>query len=82
MSKQIKPDGIITFQPHEKAPDFVKGSMVITLNKLVAFCKNNPDLLTEYKGEKQLKLQILDGKYGLNLVVDTYKKGDKDSEPF
>jgi len=30
-------------------------------------------LMTEYKGEKQLPLQILDGDYGLYLAVDTYK---------
>lgn len=74
MTEKIHPKGIRTFNKHEKAPDFVLGTMVITLNELIAFCKENADLLSEYKGEKQLKLQILKSKDGgLKAVVDTYK---------
>lgn len=72
----IYPKGIRVFPPNEKAPDFVKGTMIITLNELVQFCKDNPGYLSEYNGEKQLKLQITerkDGK-GLSFSVDTYKK--------
>lgn len=77
--------GIRIFPKHEKQPDFVKGAIVITLNELVQFCKDNPNLLTDYQGQKQLKLQLLDGKNGLNLVVDTYKKSaveEKSDLPF
>ena len=74
----IYPKGLRTFKPHEKSPDFVKGTLIITLNELVKFCKENPELLTEYKEQKQLKCQILDGKDGLYLVVDTWKPEKKD----
>lgn len=71
---KVYPKGVRIFNPHEKAPKFVKGSMVITMNELFKFCKENEALLTEYKGEKQLKLQILEGDKGLQVVVDTYRK--------
>lgn len=76
------PKGISIFGPKPNAPEFVKGQVIITLNDLIQFCKDNPDLLTEYKGNKQLKLQILEkkDKTGLNLVVDTYKP--KEDVPF
>jgi hypothetical protein len=70
------PKGIMVFSPHSSAPSFVKGSIVISLNELVQFCKENPDLLTEYEGKKQLKLQLKEGNKGLYCEVDTYKKGE------
>jgi len=74
MSKEkIYPKGLRVFKPHEKAPDFVKGTLIISLNELVKFCQDNPSILTEYKEQKQLKCQILDGKEGLYLIVDTWK---------
>jgi len=89
MSEKIYPKGIRLFPKHEKQPDFVKGAVVISLNELVTFCKENPELLSEYKGEKQLKLQLLQGRNGLQMVVDTYKRKEsngvgeaKDDLPF
>lgn len=79
MADKVFPKGVMAFAPHGSAPDFVKGAIVISLNELVKFCKENQHLLTDYKGEKQLKLQLLDGKKGLYLQVDTYKK-DKQQE--
>jgi len=74
MSEITYPKGVRLFNKHEKAPEFVIGSMVITLNELVQFCKDNPDLLTEYNGQKQLRLQIVKTKAGnLSANVDTYK---------
>lgn len=78
--KKIYPKGLRTFKPHENAPDFVKGSLIITLNDLIEFCKDNPDLLTEYNGKKQLKCKMLDGKYGISIEVDTWKAGEKKVE--
>lgn len=78
--KKIYPKGLITFKPHEKAPDFVKGTLMITLNDLITFCKENDNLLTEYKGKKQLKCQILEGDKGLYFVVDTWKADKKEPE--
>lgn len=73
---KVLPEGIRMFPKNEKQPDFVKGAMVITLNKLVEFCKSRPELLTDYNGEKQLKLQLLESRDGKPyLAVDTYKPG-------
>jgi hypothetical protein len=74
----ILPEGIRFFPKHEKAPDFVLGTMIITPNALYAWLKANPSLLTEYNGEKQIKLQLLNSKAGkLYAAVDTYKAEPK-----
>lgn len=73
--EQILPEGIRLFPKHEKAPDFVIAAMVITLSDLEKFFKDKPELLTEYNGKKQLKLQILKSKDGKPYAtVDTFKK--------
>lgn len=68
------PKGIRVFNPHAGSKAFVKGSIVIAPNELLDFCENNKELLSEYKGEPQLKLNLLEGDNGLYLTVDTYKK--------
>ncbi len=80
--KAIYPEGVAAFNPHEKAPEFVLGTLVITPNDLVSWLKANPDYLTEYKGKKQLKLQIKKGTKGIYTTVDTYKPKNTDSLPF
>lgn len=75
--KPIYVQGMRLFPAHEKAPSFVKGTLLITPNVLVQFCKENQKYMSEYKGEKQLKCQILEGDTGLYFTVDTYVKGDK-----
>ncbi len=78
MADQILPEGIRFFPKHQNAPDFVLGTMVITMNDLFEFCKKNPELITEYNGAKQIKLQLLNSKQGkLYAAVDTYKAGEK-----
>ena len=72
--EKIYPKGIIAFSKNEKTPDFVKGSVIINPRELVDWIKENPQLLTEYKDQKQLKLQLLEGQKGLYFTVDTYKK--------
>jgi hypothetical protein len=79
---KIYPKGIMTFQKNEKQPDFVLGSMVITPNQLMAWLRENEALMTEYKGEKQLRLQVLNGNKGMYLAVDTYKPKNGDPLPF
>lgn len=72
--EKVLPKGIRFFDRNEKAPDFVLGSMVITLNELVQFGKDNPDLLSDYQGQKQLKLELLKSKKGgIYAVVNDYK---------
>lgn len=69
------PKGIMFFDKHQNAPDFVICTAVITLNDLVKFGKDNPDLLTDYNGNKQLRLQVLRSRDGkIYSSVDTYKK--------
>lgn len=83
MSETIYPEGVMVFSPRDKSPDFVVGSLVITPNDLIAWLKSKPELLTEYKGKKQIKLQILKGKKGLYASVDTYKPKEAGSDlPF
>jgi len=74
--EKIYPKGIIAFNKNEKAPDFVKGSVIINPRELVDWIKENPQLLTDYKDQKQLKLQLLEGQKGLYFTVDTYKKAE------
>ena len=73
MSETIYPKGIRVFPKHQNAPDFVKGTVIITPNELFTFCKENVQLMTEYNGQKQLRCQLLDGNNGLYMSVDTYK---------
>jgi hypothetical protein len=73
MSETIYPKGIRVFKPHDNAPDFVKGTVIITMNELFTFCKENENLLSEYNGNKQLKCQLLDGDKGMYMSVDTWK---------
>lgn len=74
MADQILPKGVRLFNKHQNAPDFVIGSLVITPNDLVTWLKEQPELMTEYNGAKQIRLQILKSKDGnLYAAVDTFK---------
>ena len=67
------PEGVRFFDKHQNAPDFVLASLILTLDDLYAFAKNNPQFLVDYQGKKQLKLQVLRSKEGkIYSVVDTY----------
>ena len=82
MADDKLPEGIRFFDKKTSQPDFVIGSMVITMNDLFAFCKANPDLVTEYQGKKQLKLQILKSQKGnLYAKVDTWKPDTQQAAP-
>jgi len=75
---QIFVEGIRAFEPHQNAPSFVKANIIISLNELIAFAKESPELLSEYEGKKQLKIQLLESKQGnLYFVVDTFKPEPK-----
>lgn len=74
---KVLPKGIRFFDKHANAPDFVIASLVITPNELFQFLKDNPTLLTEYNGAKQIRLQVLRSQQGtIYSTVDTYKKGE------
>lgn len=72
--------GIRAFKPKV---DFIKAELVISLNELVQFCKENPDMLTEYNGVKQLKIQVKETKDG-KVYVDwnNYQSKEKSDLPF
>lgn len=71
------PGGVRIFPRMDKQPDFVKGTITVSLNEFFKFCKDNPEMQTDYNGEKQLKMQILVSKQGkLYLSVDDFKKGE------
>lgn len=69
----LYPKGIMCFGANDNAPDFVMGSVMITLEDLFEWAKSNSDLLTEYKGKKQIKMQLLKGDKGPYMKVDTFK---------
>ena len=73
--EQKFPKGIRAFKPRENAPDFVVTELVINLKELGIFWRENDDLLTDYKGEDQLKLTVLKSKDGTkhNIQVNTFK---------
>ena len=75
-----KPKGIISFNPHPNAPNFVLGTIAISLNQLQEWCKGEgAEFLSDYKGEPQLKLQVTSLKEGrgIMIAVDTYKPAPK-----
>ena len=79
MAETIYPKGIRTFKKHENAPDFVLGTVVITPKELREWLLGDgSQYLTEYKGEKQIRLQATTTKDGsLSLKVDTWKPTSK-----
>jgi hypothetical protein len=75
MSEKKYITGIRCFPKHERAPDFVLGGGVLTIDELTEFVNSNPEILTQYNGKKQLRFQVLKGQNGvLQFVVDQYKK--------
>jgi len=82
MADEILPEGLRFFNKKDNQPDFVIGSMVISLNELFAFAKAHPELQSEYNGVKQLKLQILKSQKGnLYAKVDTWKPAGAAPDP-
>lgn len=65
--------GFRIFSPNENAPDFVVGSVVVNPREFTDFMAGMAEHFTEYKGQKQLKFQLLNGSKGMYMVVDTYK---------
>jgi hypothetical protein len=82
MADQTLMQGIRLFQPKASQPDFVLASGVITINELVSFAKENPHLLSEYNGQKQIRVQLLKSKDGKPyMVVDTWKPTEQTAIP-
>lgn len=76
--KNLLPDGLMFFNPSEKAPDFVIGTMMITPKLFREWALKNIELAKDYKGEKQFEIQLLVSKAGkLYGKVNDYKAEDK-----
>ena len=73
--EQKFPKGVRAFKPRDNAPDFVVTEIVIDPKELVQYCKENQNLLTDYKGQAQLKLTVMKSKDGTkhDIQVNTYK---------
>jgi len=82
MADEVLPEGLRFFNKKDSQPDFVIGSLVVTMNDLFSFCKAHPELTTEYQGKKQLKLQVLKSKNGnLYAKVDSWKPTTETVQP-
>lgn len=75
MADKIFPEGVRIFDPRAGAPTYVKGSIVITPNQLVAWLKKNPELLKEYKGEKQISIDIMESREGKTYLSVNTRQG-------
>lgn len=77
-NKVIFIDGVNVFAPNEKAPDFVKASMVINPTKLVKWVQDNDEHLKEGEYGLELRAQIKESKQKkLYVSVDTFKPKPK-----
>jgi len=75
MASKVYPQGLFTFKKHEKAPGFVLGDMNINIDTLVKWCNEHPEYLRDYKGERQLPLQMTNNDEGRVVIsVNTYRK--------
>ena len=72
--KKVYPKGIVAFPKNDKAPDFVKGSIIITPDELVKWLRGDgKEHLTDSKYGKQIKLQLTEYQGKLSLSVDNWK---------
>ena len=72
--KKTYPKGIVAFPKNDKAPDFVKGSIIITPDELVKWLRGDgKEHLTDSKYGKQIKLQLTEYQGKLSLSVDNWK---------
>lgn len=78
----VRAKGVITFNPNEKAPDFVLGTITISINQLKDWMEGEgKDYVTYYKNEPQIKLQVTKPKEGRGIMVavDTWKPVSKNN---
>jgi len=68
--------GLRVFKPREKAPDFVIADLIIQVEELKQWTRENEHLLENHNGAEQLRLQILESKGGkYYAAVNNYQKG-------
>jgi len=67
--------GITIFKPREGAPDYVKGSIIVSIEQFVDWCEKNAQYITTHAtyGD-QIKFEVKESQGGmLYLQVNTYK---------
>ena len=76
MAEKVFVPGFRTFAKRDGAPDFVLGTLIVTLEDFKTFVNGDGrQYLSDYDGKKQLKLNITTNKDGrVNFAVDTWKK--------
>ena len=81
--KPIFPKGITCFKKSDTAPDFVIGTMIISIDEFADWLASNQEHITDYKGKKQIKLKMTytRDEHRPSVSVDTYKS-EKDDLPF
>lgn len=80
MSEKKYVNGVRFFPKKESQPDFVIGSIVLNPEQIAQWAKENPDLCSDYKGQQQIKLDVLRSKQGeVYTQLNTFKP--KANEP-
>tara|TARA_R100001443_G_scaffold13529_2_gene23541 strand:+ start:7489 stop:7785 length:297 start_codon:yes stop_codon:yes gene_type:complete len=80
MAEKIYPKGIMFFKAREGAPDFVKGTMIVTPKQFVEWAKTMSEHFSEYNGDKQLKFDLLDGNNGIYAALNTFKPNQNQNQ--
>lgn len=70
------PDGIFFFPRKANEVEWKFGKLIFYPEDIIDFCKKHPDKLIEYKGRKQLKLDICRKKESTPENPETYAKVD------
>jgi hypothetical protein len=83
MAEKVFVKGFRTFAKRDNAPDFVLGTLVITVDDFSDFITGEgAKYLTQYNEKDQLRIDITQGKDGrLVFAIDTWKK-DNAQEDF
>lgn len=76
MAEKVFVKGFRTFAKRDNAPDFVLGTLVITVDDFSDFITGEgAKYLTQYNEKDQLRIDITQGKDGrLVFAIDTWKK--------
>ena len=74
-NEKVYPKGIRVFKPRDGAPEWVLGTVLVTPHEIQQWIADNAQYMTDYQGNPQLKLDLLKGKDGPYVAVNTYKAG-------
>ena len=80
MAEKIWVDGLWFNMPHEKAPDFVKGSVSIHVERFATWL-NEKNTLADENGKIRISLKLSREGKGY-AEVDTYKPKKQDDDEF